>query len=152
MPRLCHVCTHPDRLAIEAEILAGVDSKQRIATKYGLKEPAIRRHRDGHMTKAVAAARESAVEEEKQNGRTVLERLEDIQRHVISILEGASNEPRLSLQAIAEARKNLELMAKLLGELDTRPVNATQVNVGVGGDGSTPISVVIRAMADEEVR
>lgn len=104
------------------------------------------------MTKAVAAARESAVEEEKQNGRTVLERLEDIQRHVISILEGASNEPRLSLQAIAEARKNLELMAKLLGELDTRPVNATQVNVGVGGDGSTPISVVIRAMADEEVR
>lgn len=55
---------------------------------------------------------------------SLLDRVESLQARALSILDAAENtgELRTALGAIREARGNLELLAKLLGELDERPV------------------------------
>jgi len=54
----------------------------------------------------------------------LLDQVRDLQARTLAILEAseASREHRTALSAIREARSNLELLAKLLGELDERPV------------------------------
>jgi hypothetical protein len=53
----------------------------------------------------------------------LLEQVRDLQVRTFAILEAAeaSEQHRTALSAIREARGNLELLAKLLGELDDRP-------------------------------
>ena len=54
----------------------------------------------------------------------LLEEVRGLQRRAYAILDAAeeTGELRTALAAIREARGNLELLAKLLGELDERPV------------------------------
>jgi hypothetical protein len=53
----------------------------------------------------------------------LLDQVWDLQRRALDILDRAeeTRELRTALSAIREARGNLELLAKLLGELDERP-------------------------------
>jgi hypothetical protein len=54
----------------------------------------------------------------------LLSQVQDLQARTLAILEAAeaSREHRTALGAIRESRSNLELLAKLLGQLDERPV------------------------------
>jgi hypothetical protein len=65
--------------------------------------------------------------EEVAQADDLLDQLKDLQRRTLAILEAAetTNQHRTALSAIREARSNLELLAKLIGELDDTP----QVNV-----------------------
>ena len=47
--RPCATCTHPDRAAIEAELLRGV-SLRTVAGRHGISSTALHRHRCRHMT------------------------------------------------------------------------------------------------------
>jgi uncharacterized protein YjgD (DUF1641 family) len=62
--------------------------------------------------------------EEVAQADTLLEQVGDLQERALDILDKAeeAGELRTALGAIREARGNLELLAKLLGELDERPV------------------------------
>ena len=55
----------------------------------------------------------------------MLSQVKHLQTRALTILDKAegAGELRTALGAIREARGNLELLAKLLGELDERPVN-----------------------------
>jgi hypothetical protein len=53
MPRLCTVCSHRERDAIDRALIDG-EPNQRIATAHGLTESAIRRHRDRHLARLLA--------------------------------------------------------------------------------------------------
>jgi hypothetical protein len=124
MPRSCTVCTHPDRAEIDERLVSGVSSAE-IAGRYRtLGERAIRRHRTNHVPETLAKAHEA---EEVAQADSLLEQVRDLQERALDILDKAeeAGELRTALSAIREARGNLELLAKLLGELDERP----QVNV-----------------------
>ena len=49
MPRPCTACAHPERAAIESDLLADALSFRTVAGRYGLSSSAVDRHRAKHM-------------------------------------------------------------------------------------------------------
>jgi hypothetical protein len=74
----------------------------------------------------------------------LLEQVRGLQGRAYAILEKAeeTGELRTALGAIREARGNLELLAKLLGELDERPV----VNLNVSPEWLELRAVIVGAL------
>ena len=70
--------------------------------------------------------------------------MRDLQVRTFAILEAAeaSEQHRTALSAIREARGNLELLAKLLGELDDRPT----VNVLISPEWLELRTVIVGAL------
>ncbi len=56
MPRLCTICQHPDRAALDADLVAGI-SAPKVAAKYRASTDAITRHRAHISDKLVEANR-----------------------------------------------------------------------------------------------
>src|ERR671916_717730 len=126
MPRACTVCEHPEREAID-RVLVGGASNRSAASLYDVSEAAVRRHKSNHLpAKLVMAERAAEIVE----ADTLLEHVKDLQGRAYAILEKAekAGELRTALGAIREARGNLELLAKLLGDLDERPVTNVLVS------------------------
>ncbi len=123
MPRSCTVCSHPGREAID-EALVGGASNRSVASLYDVSEAAVRRHKANHLPAKLVMAHAA---EEVAQADDLLGQVQDLQARTLAILEAAegTKQHRTALSAIREARSNLELLAKLLGELDDRP----QVNV-----------------------
>jgi hypothetical protein len=68
----------------------------------------------------------------------------DLQARTLAILEAAehTHQHRTALAAIREARSNLELLAKLLGELDDRP----QINALISPEWLELRAVIVGAL------
>jgi hypothetical protein len=120
-PRACTVCTHPELEAINRALVEGIPNR-RIASHHDVTERAVRNHKAGHLPAALAKAQEA---EEVAKADDLLSDVRGLQGRALGILDKAegAGELRTALGAIREARGNLELLAKLLGELDERPVN-----------------------------
>jgi len=135
------VCSHPEREAIDRALVEG-QSTGKLAGRYRtIDERAIRRHRSNHLPTALARAREA---EEVSRADDLLAQVRGLQDRALAILGKAedSGDLRAALGAIREARGNLELLAKLLGELDERP----QVNVLVSPQWLELRAVVVSAL------
>src|SRR5919108_4319430 len=48
MPRVCTICTHPARAAIDERLITGL-SVRAISGQYGLRKSAVHRHRGSHL-------------------------------------------------------------------------------------------------------
>jgi hypothetical protein len=120
MPRICTICEHPGREAMN-EALVGDASNLSVSSLFGVSEAAVRRHKANHLPAKLVMAQAA---EEVAQADTLLEQVRNLQRRALEILDKAeeAGELRTALGAIREARGNLELLAKLLGELDERPV------------------------------
>jgi hypothetical protein len=141
MPRSCTVCTHPERAEVDQALVAGVSAAE-IAGRYRtIRERAIRRHRSNHLPERLAKAHEA---EEVAQADELLKQVRDLQVRALDILDKAeeAGELRTALSAIREARGNLELLAKLLGELDERPVT----NVLVSAEWVTVRTAMMEAL------
>src|SRR5919112_1342791 len=140
MPRSCTVCEHPERVAID-RALVGDASNRSIASLHDVSEAAVRRHKANHLPARLVMA-EKASEIAEADG--LLEQVRDLQARTLAILEGAEStrQHRTALSAIREARSNLELLAKLLGELDERPV----VNLNVSPEWLELRTVIVGAL------
>ena len=81
----------------------------------------MRRHRGNHLPAKLAMAQAA---EEAAEADTLLDQVKGLQGRAYALLDKAeeAGELKTALSAIREARGNLELLAKLLGELDERPV------------------------------
>ena len=102
----------------------------------------MRRHKSNHLpAKLVMAERAAEVAE----ADTLLEQVKGLQGRAYAILEKAekAGELRTALGAIREARGNLELLAKLLGELDEQPV----VNLNFSPEWLELRAVIVGALA-----
>jgi len=124
MPRVCTVCVHADRDAIERCLVAGESSNRALAALYGVSEAALRRHKAAHLPAKLARAQDAA---EVARADDLLTQVRGLQAKAMGLLaqaEGAGDY-RTALSGIGQVRACLELQAKLLGELDERP----QVNV-----------------------
>jgi hypothetical protein len=54
MPRVCSLCTHPDRPAVEAD-LAGGTPLRTVAARWGVSKTALLRHRENHRSPHASA-------------------------------------------------------------------------------------------------
>jgi hypothetical protein len=140
MPRSCTVCEHPEREAID-RALVGDASNRSIASLYDVSEAAVRRHKSNHLPAKLVMAQQA---EEVAEADELLDQVRDLQARTLAILEAAegSSQHRTALSAIREARSNLELLAKLLGELDDRP----QINLLVSAEWLELRAVIVTAL------
>lgn len=115
MPRTCTVCAHAEREAIDAALVAG-DAFRHIASRFGTSTGALQRHKAEHLPASLALAQEAA---DVAHGDDLLAQVRALQARTLAILATAEGCGALAvaLRAISEARGNLELLAKLLGEL-----------------------------------
>src|SRR5262245_5613671 len=111
MPRTCTVCAHPDRPAIDADLVAG-GSFRGIARHNGLSPDAVERHKRDHLPAALTRAHEA---DEAADADALLAQVRQLQRRALVILTAAerAGDLRTALAAIGQARGNLELLAKL---------------------------------------
>lgn len=123
MPRTCTICQHPDREAMDRALVGGTALSE-VAAKYRASDDALSRHKANHLPATLVMAEKAA---EVAEAGDLLDQVRNLQGRALTILGKAeeAGELRTALGAIREARGNLELLAKLLGELDDRP----QVNV-----------------------
>ena len=113
MPRTCSICSHEHRDAMEDAFIAG-QAKRRIASQHGVSERAVRYHMREHLPALLALARDA---ERAARADTLLDRLEALQSQTLAILD-APEDQRTALAAIAQARRNLELIGEVTKELD----------------------------------
>jgi hypothetical protein len=119
MPRTCTVCTHDEAHAINVDLIHR-ESYRTISDRYGLSQTALKRHGRDHIPKLLVEARQAV---EVAEADDLLGEVRDLQARTLAILEATeeTDEHRLALAAIREARGNLELLARLLGELSEAP-------------------------------
>lgn len=120
MPRTCTVCTHAEAHAINKAIVGGGNLRE-IAALYRVSEDALARHRGAHIPVALAKAQEAT---EVRQALDVLQQLKYINAAALTVLKDAraAGEGDLVLKAVDRVMRQIELQAKLLGDLDERPV------------------------------
>lgn len=141
MGRMCTVCGHPDRPAIDAALVSR-DSFRGIARRFAVGQDAVERHAKAHLSAAMTRASEAAA---VVRGDDLLAQVRDLQGRALGILEKAETAGKLTpaVAAIREARGCVELLAKLLGELN----EGTTVNVLVSVEWHATRRVLLDALA-----
>jgi hypothetical protein len=140
MPRSCTICGHAARTQID-KALAGGASNRSLASLYDVSEAAVRRHAGNHLPARVARAQEA---EDVREALDVVKQLKAINAASLHILKEAREQGKqgTALAAIDRIHKQIELQAKLLGELDERPV----VNIHLSAEWLELRAVIIGAL------
>ena len=140
MPRRCTVCGHPQRHRIDEALVGGTPYRS-VAKRFELSESAVYRHKTDHLPAYLLKARGV---EETARADDLLEQVRHLQTHALDILERAEKvgDLRTALTAISQARGNLELLGKLAGQLDERPV----VNLNVSTEWLELRAVIVGAL------
>jgi hypothetical protein len=140
MPRRCTVCDHPEKQSIDEALVSGAPYRS-VAKPFELSESAVYRHKTEHLPPHLLKAREV---EEAARADDLLEQVRNLQAHALDILERVeqAGDLRTALAAISQARGNLELLGKLAGELDERPV----VNLNVSPEWLELRTVIVGAL------
>lgn len=115
----CRVCAHPSAKAISADLLARIPYRT-IAATHGVSITALSRHVNEHIPESLR--RQATKERYQPDAETVLMQMRKLNQRSLAILRDAeaAKDRGLALNAIKECRRNLELIAKLTGELDPR--------------------------------
>ena len=126
MPRRCTVCDHLERHSIDQVLVTGAPYRS-VAKRFELSESSVYRHKTEHLPAHLLKAREV---EEAARADALLEQVRHLQGHALDILERAekAGDLRTALSAISQARGNLELLGKLAGELDERPMVSLNIS------------------------
>ncbi len=141
MPRTCTICSHPQRDAIDQAIVTGMANRP-IASQFQVGYKAVERHAAGHIKQAI---KQSQVAKEEAQTLDVVRQLVTINTVTLAILKEArdTKENNLALSAVDRVMKQLELQAKLLGDLDSAPT----VNVWLPTDWATIELAIASALA-----
>jgi hypothetical protein len=142
MPMRCTVCQHPERRAIDKALAIGQEAKRTIAHRYGLGYYAVLRHEDEHLPARLAKAQ---ADMDVRAALDVVRQLKAINGAALQVLADARRvgNGELALKAIDRIQRQVELQAKLLGELDERP----QINLLVAPEWLRTRTVLLEALA-----
>lgn len=114
----CKVCSHAEVATINKALVDG-GSIRDIARRFGLSKDTVYRHKKNCLPSTLVKAREV---EQVANADELLKQIQDLQKKTLMILDkNTGKDDRVALTAIREARSNLDLIGRLLGELDTSP-------------------------------
>jgi hypothetical protein len=141
MPRTCTVCRHDQRHDVEFALVRR-ESYRDIARQFAISKDALGRHAKEHLPELLSRAYRA---EEAARADDLLSQVEELQSKTLNLLLKAeeAGELRAALSAIREARGNVELLAKLRGELDERP----QVNILIAPEVQAVILEALRPYA-----
>ena len=119
MSRKCTVCKHKERAAIDTALLAGASFRD-LAGQFRLSKTSLCRHKGEHLPRELSKAHEA---QQISSADDLLGQVQALHGKAMAILNTAekSGDLRTALGAIREARGNLELLARLLGELKEGP-------------------------------
>jgi hypothetical protein len=120
MPRVCTICTHPEREAINQALVNG-EPYRVIAQRYAASPDAVFRHKADHLPSVMVKseqAKETALADD------LLGQVKALRNKAISILgkAEAAGDLRTALLGIREARACVELLLEVEGELNRAPV------------------------------
>ena len=128
MTRVCTICRHPDRDAIDAALIAGQPYRH-IASQYGVGYKALERHK-AHLSEHLLKARDNS---EQLSASKLLQDLANLQAKALSLLDKAekSKDIRGALGAIRECRGCIEAASRILeaNELEKR-IEALEQHLG----------------------
>ncbi len=115
MPRECSICVHPARENIDSALVRRTPYRD-ISIRYNVSKDALSRHLNGHLADYVQQA---LSEYGAGKGIKVLDRLTRTLGRLDKFLDSAekTKDAREFVMVAAEVRKELELVAKLQGEL-----------------------------------
>lgn len=130
MPQTCTICKHADRSQIDAALISGGPLRS-IADRFTTSKTSLIRHRDNCISQQLQKAREGS---NSAQASALIRRLREITEKTTRVLTRAQLQKNgdLALKAIARLERQLELEARLLGQLEE--------NRGAGG--STTVQVV----------
>jgi hypothetical protein len=114
------VCTHPERAAIDKALVAG-EATRKIVARYGtFSHTSLQRHQAHHLPATMLKAKET---EDIGHAIDVVKQLKAINGVALEIMSAARHrgDGDTALKAIDRVQRQIELQAKLLGELDDRP-------------------------------
>lgn len=119
MARVCTICRHPQREAIDRALIAG-EPYRSIAQQFAASADAVLRHKKEHLPEHLSKAQEAA---EMAQAGDLLGQMASLQATTLRILTSAegAGDSKLMLSAIKEVRANTELLAKLTHQLSDRP-------------------------------
>ena len=116
MPRVCTICSHSDRAAIDAALLNG-ESYRYIATRFNVSTGALQRHRNDHLPAKLAKAHEA---KEVASADKLIGELDALKGKAVSLLMQAerAGDLRTALSGVREARACIETLLEVEGEID----------------------------------
>ncbi len=110
---------HPRRGQIDRQLVTRVSYRE-LTGRFGVSKTALGRHLNNCIAPKVRHLQEKS---DERYALDVIDQLKRINKDAVAILDAhRDEEPETALRAIAEIRKQIELQAKLLGDLDERPV------------------------------
>lgn len=141
MPRTCTICKHPEREAIDRALIDG-GAFRNIAQRFRVSATALFRHKADHLPATMLKAAEA---EDVAHALDVVKQLKAINQAAQAILADArkAGDGELALKAIDRIQKQIELQAKLLGELSDAP----QVNVTLSPEWLSVRQVLVTTLA-----
>jgi hypothetical protein len=133
MPRRCTICTHPDRHAVEKALIAQEPFRS-MASRFDVSTSALVRHRKVHLPARLVQAQqaggdpeatdlaqfaESRQTEDQRQALDALKQLQAINAACLEVLTKArsSGNDGTLLRAVDRIHRQIELQARLLGEL-----------------------------------
>jgi len=136
MPKPCSVCNSIARAEIEAALVAG-DFQLDIAERFHVSQSALSRHLNTHMDKLSSYAAKYQIEPMELSG-SLEDRLDALLEKAAQILAEAERTASTDtkIRAVAELRKQLELCAKLAGQIADQTATVQLLQVIVTTDGS----------------
>jgi len=141
MSQTCTVCRHPKVAEINQALVAGEPPRGLVPRYAPLTKSSIERHKAEHLPQVLVKAKEA---EEVRQALNVVEQLKAINSATLSVLREARTMGShvLQLQAVDRVLKQIELQAKLLGDLDERP----QINILISPQWVTVRAVLMDAL------
>lgn len=114
--RRCTVCDHPEKDAINKALIAGQASIRAIAGQYSVSRQSLARHKKRHLSATLAKSQEA---HEVARADDLLAQVRQLEAKALRILVKAEKAGQLltALRGIGEARRTLELRAKLMVEI-----------------------------------
>jgi hypothetical protein len=121
MSRVCQICNHPKRIDIDRDLVSG-KSLTIIANSYGVDWQAVRRHKEGHLSRQLVQAYEKKSEAWAMD---LLDHLRDIVNKAEAIFQrnydkNTTPSDIVALNALREQRGTFELLAKIIAYSQTK--------------------------------
>ncbi len=140
MPRECTICRHGEGYAINVALVQR-DPYRHIAALYDVSTAALQRHSHDHIPPLLLQAARAV---EVANADDLLARVEELRLKAMDVLGEAedAHDHRVMLAAIDRASKQLELLARLMGEISDAP----QINILVSPEWITLRSRLLYAL------
>jgi hypothetical protein len=142
MARPCSVCKHPQRQDIDQAIINS-ESVEILSKRYSVTVSSLYRHKDNHLFKALQDSKRA---QDLVRSDSIIDRIEDLIRRTEDICSRCERkgDDKTTIKAVHEISRNLELLAKLQGELQTH----ASFNVFINPQWQELRTIIVKSLDD----